>query len=153
MAGGILCPVPGCGYVTRGEMAIELQVKELLIHTDWVHLCPPVCTLGTPAAQMSKSAKTRRRKGGSSYQTKVQCMQCSQPAQVSRPLSLSWVKELASDKRFWPTEEVVFICNKDTIRTSPATAAQLDLSKSATEVEIPLVRPQLLEELEQLVGG
>merc|ERR1711888_330484 len=80
-------------------------------------------------------------------------MQCSQPAQVSRPLSLSWVKGLASNERFWPTEEVVFICNKDTVRTSPATAAQMVLSKTAKEVEIPLVQPHLPEELEQLVSG
>ena len=164
MAGGILCSVAGCGYVTRtkvdDDLAPALQIRverlklmELQIHTDSVHVFPPACTPGTTAVQMSKSAKKRRRKEGSSYQTKVQCMKCCQPAHVSRPLSLSWVKELASNERFWTTEEVVFVCHKDTVRTSPATAAQMDLSKSATEVEIPLVQPQLLEELEQLVGG
>ena len=102
MAGGILCLVAGCGYVTRTKVDDDVAsaVVELQIHTASVHAFPPACTPGTTAVQMSKSAKKRRRKEGSSYQTKVQCMQCSQPAQVSRPLSLSWVKELASNERF-----------------------------------------------------
>ena len=164
MAGGILCSVAGCGYVTRTKVdddmapalkirVVRLQVMELQIHADSVHVFPPACTPGTTAVQMSKSAKKRRRKEGSSYQTKVQCMQlpmreshtqvdsvhvfpsvpCSQPAYVSRPLSLSWVKELAYNERFWNTEEVVFVCDKDNVRTSPATAAQMELFTEDTD--------------------
>ena len=164
MAGGILCSVAGCGYVTRTKVdddmapalkirVVRLQVMELQIHADSVHVFPPVCTPGTTAVQMSKSAKKKRRKKGYSSQTKVQCLQlpiqesqtqvdsvhvfpsvpCSKPAYVSRPLSLSWVKELAYNERFWNTEEVVFVCDKDNVRTSPATAAQMELFTEDTD--------------------
>ena len=51
---------------------------------------------------------------------------------VSRPISLSWVKELAYNERFWNTEEVVYVCDKDTARTSPATYSGYDAPAAAT---------------------
>ena len=85
MANGVPCPVAVCDFVTRirvpddAEHAervhwLQLQKLDLQLHMQCVHQqvgVPPVCTPGTTAVQMSKSAKKRRRKKGSSYQTKV----------------------------------------------------------------------------------
>ena len=52
---------------------------------------------------------------------------------MSKPLSLSWVLELAYEERLWNTEEVVYVCDKDTARTSPATYSGYDASLVNTD--------------------
>ena len=71
MANGLLCTDAGCEYVTKTLVPqdaerpeklqwVQLQELELQLHMQAVHQqvgVPPVCTPGTTAVQMSKSAK------------------------------------------------------------------------------------------------
>ena len=127
MAEGLPCSIAGCEYTTTTQVPDDtefaLKVQLLQIHSASAH----TGSWDQFMTEVSDEALVE-------LQTHTDPVHVfppvsrSQPEYVSRPISLSWVKELAYNERFWNTEEVVYVCDKDTARNSPATYSGYDAS-------------------------
>ena len=79
MDDSLTCRFPGCGYSTTSQIPAEeehlFHSQLFVLHIRFYHP-PKEASVSTenaalPAVKLSKAAKKRRRKKGSSYQTKV----------------------------------------------------------------------------------